>query len=138
MFVYRELSNGIFHPKIKDAITILLLALKFNHKVVAQVASDVLMLLCEHAAVLHEHYPRLAAQVLCALGCTLVRLAPLRSTASDRDRALGTTLLLCLGEWCMRLGPRRLLELRGDGRSGECLLLTVFKVSTTCLYTTFV
>lgn len=128
IFVYRELSNGIFHPKIKDAITILLLALKFNHKIVAQVASDILMLLCEHASVLYAHYPRLAARVLCSLGHTLVRLAPLRSTASDRDRALGTTLLLCLGEWCMRLGPKRLLELSVEGENQGCLLLTVFKV----------
>lgn len=129
-FVYRELSNQTFHPKIKDAINILLLALRFNHKVVAQVSSDVLLLLCEHASVLHANYPRLAARVIWSLGHTLTTLAPLRSTASDRDRALGTTLLLCLGEWCMRLGPKRLLELEDSNAlgHGSCLLLTVFKV----------
>lgn len=148
MFVYRELSNETFHPKIKDAISILLLALRFNHKVVAQVSNDVLLLLCEHASVLHANYPRLVARVLWALGQTLTTLAPLRSTASDRDRALGTSLLLCLGEWCMRLGnallflvklniiiifsagPKRLLELEEHNATGQgsCLLLTVFKV----------
>lgn len=129
-FVYRELSNETFHPKIKDAINILLLALRFNHKIVAQVSCDVLLLLCEHAGILQANYPRLAARVLWSLGHTLTTLAPLRSTASDRDRALGTTLLLCLGEWCMRLGPKRLLDLEEHNATGQgsCLLLTVFKV----------
>lgn len=130
MFVYRELSNSTFHAKIKDAINILLSALRFNHKVVAQVSCDVLSLLCEHAGILYAYNPRLAARVVSSLGQTLTSLAPLQSTASDRDRALGTSLLLCLGEWCMQLGPKRLLDLEEHSSSemGSCLLLTVFKV----------
>lgn len=130
MFVYRELSNATFHPKIKDAINILLLALRFNHKVVAQVSCDVLSLLCEHASILHAYHPRLAARVISELSHTLITICPLQSTASDRDRALGTTLLLCLGEWCMQLGPKKLLELEEPNSNGNssCLLLTVFKV----------
>lgn len=130
MFVYRELSNASFHPKIKDAINILLLALRFNHKVVAQVSCDVLLLLCEYASVLHAYNPRLAARIISSLGHTLTVLSPLQSTASDRDRALGTTLLLCLGEWCMQLGQKKLLELEEHNSNGNssCLLLTVFKV----------
>ena len=38
IFVYRELAHETFHPKLKDAIFVLLAALKFNNKAVAQVA----------------------------------------------------------------------------------------------------
>jgi hypothetical protein len=37
IFVYRELAHETFHPKLKDAIFVLLAALKFNNKAVAQV-----------------------------------------------------------------------------------------------------
>lgn len=36
-FVYRELVHQTYHPKLKDAIIVLLAALKFNNKAVAQV-----------------------------------------------------------------------------------------------------
>ncbi len=38
IFVYRELAHQTFHPKLKDAIFVLLAALKFNNKAVAQVS----------------------------------------------------------------------------------------------------
>ena len=43
--MYSELIHGSFHPKIKEAIQVLLTALRFNNKAVAQIASDMLLLL---------------------------------------------------------------------------------------------
>jgi len=49
VFVYTELAtvsaSAPLHPKIKEAVQVLLTALKFNNKAVAQIASDMIMLL---------------------------------------------------------------------------------------------
>ncbi|XP_050302652.1 probable Rho GTPase-activating protein CG5521 isoform X3 [Anthonomus grandis grandis] len=129
MFVYKELSNQTFHPKIVEAVTVLLMALKFSNKMIAQLASDILFLLCSHAAVLWTRYPRLGNAVISELCAALLVHAPLGATASESDRALCTSLLLCLGEWCMKLGTERLLQPNeyGEHRS-SCLLLQVFSV----------
>lgn len=78
---------------------------------------------------LWAQYPRLGDSVIRTLCEALFLHAPLGSTAGESDKSLGTALLLCLGEWCMRIGPAKLLEVSeyGDGR-GSCLLLLVFTV----------
>ncbi|RZC33539.1 hypothetical protein BDFB_003365, partial [Asbolus verrucosus] len=119
MFVYKELTNQTFHPKVADAINVLLLALKL--------ASNILFLLCDHASLLWTQYPRLGNAVIRTLCGALFLHEPLGSTAGESDKALGTALLLCLGEWCMRLEPKRLLEVSEYGEErGSCLLLQVF------------
>ncbi|CAH1364634.1 unnamed protein product [Tenebrio molitor] len=129
MFVYKELTNQTFHPKVADAINVLLLALKFNNKVIAQLASNILFLLCDHASLLWTQYPRLGNAVIRTLCGALFLHAPLGSIAGESDKALGTALLLCLGEWCMKLEPKRLLEVSEYGEErGTCLLLQVFTV----------
>ncbi|XP_019874544.2 probable Rho GTPase-activating protein CG5521 isoform X2 [Aethina tumida] len=129
MFVYKELANQTFHPKVSDALNVLLLALKFNVKVIAQLTSNILFVLCDHAPLLWSQYPRLGNSVIRTLCLALFRHAPLASTAGESDKALGTALLLCLGEWCMKLGPARLLEVSEYGETrGTCLLLQVFTV----------
>ncbi|CAG9861658.1 unnamed protein product [Phyllotreta striolata] len=129
IFVYRELNNETFHAKLIDALSVVLLALKFNNKIIAQSASNVLFLLCDFAPLLWSRYPRLGNSVISTLCSALFLHAPLGSTAGESDKALGTALLFCLGEWCMKLGPERLLEVSeyGDSR-GSCLLLQVFTV----------
>lgn len=131
MFVYRELTNQTFHKRVVDAINVLLLALKFNNKLIAQLASNILFLLCDHAPLLWSQYPRLGDAIIRTLCSALFLHAPLGSTAGENDKALGTALLLCLGEWCMKIGPTNLLEAseyRENG-AGPCLLLVVFNVS---------
>lgn len=129
IFVYKELTNKTFHPKVKDAIDVILQSLKFNNKVIAQLASNILFLLCDHASLLWIQYPRQGNAIICTLCSALFSHAPLNSTAGETDKALGTALLLCLGEWCMRLGPQKLLEISeyGDNRDTS-LLLQVFTV----------
>lgn len=93
-------------------------------------ASNILFLLCDHVSVLWAQYPRLGNAVIRTLCDALFRHSPLGSMAGNSDKALATALLLCLGEWCMKLEPRRLLEVPeyGEGQ-GTCLLLQVFTVS---------
>ncbi|KAI4469242.1 tuberin [Holotrichia oblita] len=129
IFVYRELTNQTLHPRVTDAMNVILLALKFNNKIIAQLASNTLFLLCDHAPLLWAQYPRIADSVIRTLCAALFLHAPLGSTAGENDKALGTALLLCLGEWCMKLGPTRLLEISEYGeKRATCLLLLVFNV----------
>ncbi|XP_076268274.1 putative Rho GTPase-activating protein CG5521 isoform X2 [Rhynchophorus ferrugineus] len=129
IFIYKELTNNTFHPKVVEAINVLLSALKFNNKIIAQLASDLLFLLCDHAGLLWTRYPRPANAVITELCSTLLRNTPLGPNATESDRSLCTALLLCLGEWCMKLGPERLLAPSeyGENRASS-LLLQVFMV----------
>lgn len=104
---------------------------QFNNKLIAQLASNILFLLCDFAPLLWQQYQRLADSIIRTLCAALFLHAPLGSTAGINDKALGTALLLCLGEWCMRSGPSKLLEVSQYGEAREsCLLLQVFMVST--------
>ncbi|XP_063231262.1 LOW QUALITY PROTEIN: ral GTPase-activating protein subunit alpha-1 [Bacillus rossius redtenbacheri] len=125
IYLYHELSHETFHPKIKDAVNILLLALRFNHKTVGQVASDLLLLLCDHADKLLEHYSEIPPKIIEVLALTLSSLVPPSGASiTERDKHLLTSLMFCLGEWCMRVPTSCLLASQGS----SCLLLTVFKV----------
>ncbi|KAL3287319.1 hypothetical protein HHI36_001794 [Cryptolaemus montrouzieri] len=129
IYVYKEFTNKTFHFKVTEAIDVILQSLKFNNKVIAQLASNILFLLCDHANLLWNQYPRQGNAIVSTLCSALFTHAPLGSTASENDKALGTALLLCLGEWCMRLGPEKLLEMtQYDDNTQAPLLLRVFTV----------
>ncbi|XP_075222670.1 putative Rho GTPase-activating protein CG5521 [Lycorma delicatula] len=123
LFLYQEFCYGSTHPKVKEAINTLLLALRFNHKVVAQVASDIILLLCDHAEFLLTHYPEIPPRIVEVLAGTLSHLMPI----GDSDKRLLTSLVFCLGEWTMRLPPQALFTAT---RTNSCLLHSVFKVLT--------
>ena len=131
MFVYRELVHETYHPKLKEAITVLLAALKFNNKAVAQVASDMLMLLSEQVDKLLVYHPDLPRKILEVLSRSLSCLLP-RPEADTQitaeDRRLLLSLLACLGEWCMKLPLRALTQIQEDSRS---LLHHVFEALLT-------
>ncbi|XP_012275924.1 ral GTPase-activating protein subunit alpha-1 isoform X2 [Orussus abietinus] len=119
MFVYRELCCKSQHPKIPEAITVLLLAITATHPTVAQVACDCLLLLCDEADTLLEFYPNIPAKIIQVLSETLGR------RAGREERApLNISMLFCLGEWAMHLGPGVLLR----EFQGTSLLLTLFTV----------
>lgn len=104
--------------------------MQFNNKIIAQLSSNILFLLCDHASLLWCQYRRLIHSIVRTLCAALFVHAPLGSTAGANDKSLGTTLLLCLGEWCMKLGPNKLLETSEYGDTNKsCLLLLVFTVS---------
>jgi len=59
------------------------------------------------------------------LALTLAQLMPQNNvTTSEQDKHLLTSLMFCLGEWCMKMPADCLLA----SCNGSCLLLTVFKV----------
>ncbi|XP_032455562.1 probable Rho GTPase-activating protein CG5521 isoform X2 [Nasonia vitripennis] len=119
MFVYKELSYKSLHRTIPEAVNVLLLSLKTNHATVAQVACDCLLLLCDKADVLLEQYPNVPAKIIQSLSETLER-----SMIRERKSALTISMLFCLGEWAMHLGPSMLLRVF----QGKPLLLTLFSV----------
>nr|XP_046485435.1 probable Rho GTPase-activating protein CG5521 [Neodiprion pinetum] len=138
MFVYRELSHKTQHVRVPEAVTVLLLGLrrlqvagqrkdgmnfplldKATHATVSQVACDALLLLCDQADVLLELYPNIPAKIIQVLAETLGRM-----TGRERRSALATSMLFCLGEWAMQLGPSVLLQ----PFHGKPLLLTLFTV----------
>ncbi|XP_015178189.1 PREDICTED: probable Rho GTPase-activating protein CG5521 isoform X3 [Polistes dominula] len=119
MFVYRELSYKNQHPRIPEAVTVLLLALRATHVTVAQVACDSLLLLCDKADTLLELYPNVPCKITYILSETLGRM-----TARERRGSLTISMIFCLGEWAMNLGPTVLLRVY----QGHPLLMTLFTV----------
>ncbi|XP_020286965.1 probable Rho GTPase-activating protein CG5521 isoform X8 [Pseudomyrmex gracilis] len=138
MFVYKELCYKTQHPKVPEAVTVLLLALRrmqgaerhragfcfpmmsqASHATVAQVACDSLLLLCDKADVLLELYPNVPSKIIQILSDTLGRM-----TARERRGPLTVSMLFCLGEWAMHLGPTVLLQVF----HGKPLLMTIFTV----------
>ncbi|XP_051158588.1 probable Rho GTPase-activating protein CG5521 isoform X3 [Leptopilina boulardi] len=119
MFAYRELSNKSQHRTVPEAIMLLLLALRTTHATVAQVACDCLLLLCDKADILLELYPNMPAKIIQNLSETLSR-----NTIPERRSALTISMLFCLGEWAMHLGPNLLQQVH----QGKSLLLTLFTV----------
>ncbi|XP_029168212.1 probable Rho GTPase-activating protein CG5521 isoform X5 [Nylanderia fulva] len=119
MFAYKELSYKTQHPRVPEAVTVLLLALRASHVTVAQVACDSLLLLCDKADVLLELYPNVPSKIIQILSDTLGRM-----TTRERRGPLTVSMLFCLGEWAMHLGPTVLLQVF----QGKPLLMTLFTV----------
>ncbi|XP_076233840.1 putative Rho GTPase-activating protein CG5521 isoform X7 [Calliopsis andreniformis] len=119
MFAYRELCYKNQHPRIPEAVTVLLLALRANHVTVAQVACDSLLLLCDKADTLLELYPNVPSKIIQVLSETLGYMS-----TRDRRGSLIISMIFCLGEWAMHLGPDVLLRVF----QGKPLLMTLFTV----------
>ncbi|XP_029671888.1 ral GTPase-activating protein subunit alpha-1 [Formica exsecta] len=119
IFAYKELSYKTQHPRVPEAVTVLLLALRASHVTVAQVACDSLLLLCDKADVLLELYPNVPSKIIQILSDTLGRM-----TTRERRGSLTVSMLFCLGEWAMHLGPTVLLQVF----QGKPLLMTLFTV----------
>lgn len=116
MFAYSELVHESFHPKIKEAIQVLLTALRFNNKAVAQIASDMLLLLADCVDNLLEYYPEVPRKIVEVLARTLIGLTsacgprffgaasrPQQQHLAEDEKRLLLSLLFCLGEWVMRV-----------------------------------
>ncbi|KAK0164383.1 hypothetical protein PV328_003019 [Microctonus aethiopoides] len=119
MFAYRELCFKTQHPRVPEAVTVLLQALRATHPSVAQIACDSLGLLCDKADVLLQLYPAVPCKIIQVLSETLDMM-----TVRERRSALTTSMLFCVGEWAMHLGPAVLLTTF----QGKSLLLTLFTV----------
>ena len=135
LFVYNELLNESLHPKIKEAIQVLLTALRFNNKAVAQIASDMVLLLADHVEKLLDFYPEVPKKIVENLARTLTQLIPQVTHSMEKDeKRLLLSLLFCLGEWVMKLPKFMLTHLQEDGKP---LLYHVFSSLYLASGTTF-
>lgn len=112
-----------------------------KHANVAQVACDCLQLLCDKANVLLEFYPNVPAKIIQvnikftngnSINLTIVIyfVKNLSETLQlmamqEKHSALTISMLFCLGEWAMHLGPNFLLRVF----QGKPLLMTLFTVN---------
>lgn len=119
IFIYRELSLKSKEKKLPEAIIILLQALRSTHPTVAQVACDSLLLFCDKADILLELYPTIPCKIIQVFSDTLDTMK-----LCERRDTLTTSMLFCLGEWAMHLGPKFLLNKFHD----KPLLETIFTV----------
>uniref|UniRef100_A0A8D8VA16 Probable Rho GTPase-activating protein CG5521 n=2 Tax=Cacopsylla melanoneura TaxID=428564 RepID=A0A8D8VA16_9HEMI len=124
IFLHHTLSSAKpQHACAKEALNTLLLALKFNHETVAQIACDVLLSLTSLARVLLQVYPEIPSRIIEVLASTLSYLMPVDA----KDKRLLTSLVFCLGEWTMQVPPSVLLKPKTHN---PCLLHTVFQILT--------
>ncbi|GLH07913.1 Probable Rho GTPase-activating protein CG5521 [Gryllus bimaculatus] len=119
MYVYQQLLSPGPQSRVREAVNVLLLALRLTNRSVGRVAADILLLLCDHANSLVECYPDLPPRIIEVAALTLAQLAP------TGDRHLLTSLMFCLGEWCMQVPIRVLTEPYNQSQKAPCLLQTV-------------
>ncbi|XP_044599551.1 ral GTPase-activating protein subunit alpha-1 isoform X3 [Cotesia glomerata] len=125
MFAYRELCLQSQHPRVSEAITVLLQSLKANHPSVVQTACDSLGLLCDKADTLLLFYPEEPCKIIQVLAETLDNL-----NVREHRSSLITSMLFCLSEWAMHLD----LEILTRDFQGKPLLLTIFTVLDNIIY----
>ncbi|XP_033639628.1 ral GTPase-activating protein subunit alpha-2-like isoform X1 [Asterias rubens] len=131
IFLYEEVSHATFHPRTRDAISVLLASLKFNNRTVAQVACDMLLLLADHAEMLRGSNPEAPKKIIEVIAMTISSLlSSAECTDNEENKKLVVSMLFCLLEWCMAVPLSALLEV-SEGRNkkdAKVLLETVFKV----------
>ncbi|KAH8306109.1 hypothetical protein KR018_001697 [Drosophila ironensis] len=113
----------VFNPRIKEVLQVLLQALQFKHHTIAMVAVDSLKLCAERGRQLAaiERVPHLIITALCkALEIQNV------SKPKDSDKVVLTSLMLCLGEFCMAIPAPIMLAPVND--QGDTLVLQVLRV----------
>ncbi|GAB1601381.1 ral GTPase-activating protein subunit alpha-1-like isoform X7 [Argonauta hians] len=126
IFLYEELVHGTLHSKIKEAINVLLIALKCSTKMVAKVASDMLMLLCDHVDTFLSYLPDLPKKIIEAVALTVTEIMPSPDQPCSEDqKRLLESMLFTTVEWCMQMPMHLLLEPTENEKS---VLHKVFQV----------
>ncbi|XP_064553244.1 probable Rho GTPase-activating protein CG5521 [Drosophila montana] len=119
----KETHAHSFHPRIREVLQVLLQALQFKHHTIAVIAVDALKLCAERGRQLAaiERVPHLIVTALCrALDIQNV------SKPKDADKVVLTSLMLCLGEFCMAIPAALMLTPYND--QGDTLVLQVLRV----------
>ncbi|XP_070180609.1 ral GTPase-activating protein subunit alpha-1-like isoform X3 [Littorina saxatilis] len=126
IFLYGELLHNSQHPKMKEAINVLLGALMCVNKKVAKVATDILMMLCDHVDRLLDYHPHLPKKITEAIATTISSVIQSHdSTKSDEEKRLIVSMMFCMTEWCMRMPLPLLMETSDSERS---CMYKVFRV----------
>ncbi|XP_071832893.1 ral GTPase-activating protein subunit alpha-1-like isoform X4 [Apostichopus japonicus] len=128
IFLYEELVHATFHSRMKDALNVLLVSLKFSSKQVAQMACDMLLMLSDQAGRLRTHLPETPKKIIEVIAITASTLLP--QAHATGDKKLLVSLLFCLLEWCMAVPVNSLLEKTQSNskQEGDILIHTVFRV----------
>ncbi|KAK3764075.1 hypothetical protein RRG08_046540 [Elysia crispata] len=127
IFLYGELTHGTLHPKMKEAINVLLGALMCVNKKVAKVASDMLLLLCDHVDRLLDYHPQMPKKITEAIASTISTLIPSHgaSSNSDEEKRLIVSMMFCMVEWCLKMPMPLLMETTDTDKS---CIYKVFRV----------
>ncbi|KAM3595477.1 uncharacterized protein V6R79_024062 [Siganus canaliculatus] len=111
LWVCEELMQKSIHHRVKDAINVLGVTLKFGNKAVAQAACDVFQLLISHWERLQGVEPSLPKKIIEIFVATIAFLLPSAEHSTvEADKKLMVSLLLCLLDWCMAVPLSLLLE----------------------------
>uniref|UniRef100_A0A1I8P732 Rap-GAP domain-containing protein n=1 Tax=Stomoxys calcitrans TaxID=35570 RepID=A0A1I8P732_STOCA len=116
-------QRGIYNPRIKEALQVLLQALQFKHRTIAMVAVDSLKLCAERGTEL-AHVERMPQLIITAI-CKALEIQNV-TNPKDSDKVVLTALMLCLGEYCMSFPLAIMLEPTND--KGDTLVLMVLRV----------
>lgn len=110
------------NPRISEAFQVLLQALQFRHRVIARIACETLRLCADKGTELAkiDKLPLIIEAICYSLEIQNI------PNPKESDKNVLTSLLLCLGELCMALPMKILMEPAGETQ--EPLLLLVFKV----------
>ncbi|KAI8784564.1 ral GTPase-activating protein subunit alpha-2 isoform X1, partial [Biomphalaria glabrata] len=127
IFLYGELTHGTMHPKMKEAINVLLGALMCVNKKVAKVASDMLLLLCDHVDKLLDYHPQMPKKIAEAIASTISGLIPSHglNINSDEEKRLIVWMMFCMVEWCLKMPMPLLMETTDTDKS---CIYKVFRV----------
>ncbi|KAL1416578.1 hypothetical protein MTO96_027799 [Rhipicephalus appendiculatus] len=118
IFAYEELSHQTGHPKAREAIGVLLLSIRHHNYTIAQVAGDMLRLLCDHAAHLTGQMDQVPAIIVEVVASTIHNLLPSDdSDVKEENKKLVLSLLFCLADWCMNIPLRALTTPQADSCS---------------------
>ncbi|KAH9375453.1 hypothetical protein HPB48_015428 [Haemaphysalis longicornis] len=125
VFAYEELSHRTGHSKVREAFGVLLLSIRHYNHTIAQVAGDMLRLLCDHAAHLTAQADQVPSIVIEVIASTIHNLLPSDdSDVKEENKKLVLSLLFCLADWCMNT-PLQVLTTPQAGEGCSPLLSTL-------------
>lgn len=112
------------NPKIKEAIQVILQAIQFKHRTIARVAAESLKLCADKGKEIAEI--DLLPQLIIKSICIALEIQNV-THPKENDKNVLSALLLCLGEFCMSIPMKILLQTIPNDPSGN-LILTVLKI----------
>ncbi|CAG5132354.1 unnamed protein product, partial [Candidula unifasciata] len=126
IFLYCELTHSTLHSKMKEGINVLLGALMCVNKKVAKVATDMLLLLCDHVDRLQDYHPQMPKKITEAIASTISALIATHGAAnSDEEKRLIVSMMFAMVEWCLKMPIQLLMETTDTDKS---CIYKVFRV----------
>lgn len=116
-------SDSYYNPRIREAVQVLLQALQFKHRTIAIVAIDSLKLCIDRGQELAS-IDRMPHFIISAI-CKALEIQNV-TNPKDSDKVVLTSLMLCLGEFCMAFPVSLMLEPLNE--KGDTLVLLVLRV----------